>query len=502
MSKRSRAIPDPTPTRSAEEQALARARTLLSDQAYALLLAELEKPLRSALRINPLKSGAESIGNWARRYGWEVERVPYCDTGWWLRLNGVAAVFPGKTIEHRLGAYYIQDAASMLPVELFETQPESNAAPLVLDMAASPGGKTTHLISKNADRGLVIANDSSRERITALRFALQNWGATSAAVTQFPGEYFGAWFSETFDRVLLDAPCSMESLRSTDSHPMRPITARERAGLAKRQERLLESALQAVRVGGQVVYATCTLAPEEDEAVLDALLKRHPGAFEVFPAAERLQVNAPGLTGTAETSFHPALKNALRLWPHCCRTAGFFCALLQKCDSLPVKEQAAPQRSLTGSNFAPLTRAELSGLTAEYETLYGFNLAHLLESLQLEAWRRGNELYAFPELYLHRFSFLPVQALGLSLAQQVGEEILPSHEWVARFGAHFINGRVCLSAQQAAAWVRGEDLRGNYSPAPHGGVVVVEDESGRLLGRGKLQTGRIKNLLPRRLVLV
>ena len=90
-----------------------------------------------------------------------------------------------QTIEHREGHYYIQDAASMLPVELFDFKNLED--PMILDMAASPGGKTTHLISKTGDHGLVIANDASRDRITALRLILQTWGGGANRGDAFPG---------------------------------------------------------------------------------------------------------------------------------------------------------------------------------------------------------------------------------------------------------------------------------------------------------------------------
>src|SRR5690606_15378550 len=103
-------------------------------------------------------------------------------------------------------------------------------------------------------------------RLQALRVVLLTWGAANTAITNFPGEKLGVWFPETFDRVLLDAPCSMEGLRVSASHPSRPITPGERERLAARQSALLESAVSSARVGAEIVYSTCTLAPEEDEA--------------------------------------------------------------------------------------------------------------------------------------------------------------------------------------------------------------------------------------------
>ncbi len=217
------------PQESPKESALERFKTLLSARELELLLAELQKPLDPAFRVNPLKAQAGAVSYWAERYGWELYPVPYCAEGWRV---GSAKTSLSQTIEHRLGFYYIQDAASMLPVELFDW--EGLDEPLVLDMAASPGGKTTHLVAKTGDRGLVLANDSSADRITPLRLVLQNWGALHSAVLNFHGEKYGSWFPNTFDRVLLDAPCSMQGLRSSEAHPMRGISGARthRAGSA------------------------------------------------------------------------------------------------------------------------------------------------------------------------------------------------------------------------------------------------------------------------------
>ncbi|HZW03188.1 MAG TPA: hypothetical protein VFF68_04635, partial [Anaerolineaceae bacterium] len=291
MARRKKRSAPVEPAPDLRSAALERYRPLLPPAEFAVLLEELERPLYPALRVNPLKANADNhIEAWAQRYDWETRPVPYCPSGYWV----VRSPEPiSQTIEHRLGFYYIQDAASMLPAELFDLDGLDD--PLVLDMAASPGGKTTHLVSRLGDRGLVLANDSSADRITALRIVLQNYGAINAAAARFPGEKYGAWYPETFDRVLLDAPCSMQGLKTTESHPMRPITEREQESLARRQARLLESAFQAVKTGGQVVYSTCTLAPEENEAVLESLLRAYPGAAQIDDLSDRLPAPAPAL---------------------------------------------------------------------------------------------------------------------------------------------------------------------------------------------------------------
>ena len=496
MAKRKHSSTSSSPA-SSIESALQRFQPLLDSASFAELLAELDRPLYPALRANPLKCDPQpALDAWAGLYGWQMRPVPFCDTGRWVIFSPTPI---SHTVEHRLGFYYIQDASSMLPAELFDFTDLD--APLVLDLAASPGGKTTHLISRMSDRGLVLANDSSQERIAALRIVLQNWGAVSSVVAHFPGEKLGAWFPETFDRVLLDAPCSMQGLRATEGHPQRPITEREQDALAKRQAGLLESALHAVKVGGQVVYSTCTLSPEEDEGVLDALLHKFPGTFQVDDLDCRLDRPAPALIQDGARSFDPVVRNAARLWPHIFGTAGFFAARLTKVSPLPGLSQEPPARSLDQVGFSPLPRREAAAWASRLAALYGFDFSSLLEGLGLEIWQRGTALYLFPEMFLRHFARLPVQSAGMLLGEDSPDGFTPSHEWVARFGLQFTAGACSLPAAYLPAWLRGEDLPGKLAGSfPPGQVVAVFDEEGRLLGRGKVLSSRLKNLLPRRVL--
>jgi 16S rRNA (cytosine1407-C5)-methyltransferase len=490
MGKKTASKPVETP----QVSALERLSPLLAGADLAALLTELDQPLLPAFRVNPLKAAAGAAAEWAARYGWELRPVPFCEAGWWLAEAQSAL---SQTIEHRMGHYYIQDAASMLPVELFDW--DGLEDPLVLDLAASPGGKTTHLLAKTGDTGLVVANDSSMDRITALRLVLQNWGGLHAAVTNFHGEKFGRWFPDTFDRVLIDAPCSMQGLRSSDAHPMRPISDKERSALAHRQLHLLDSALRAVKPGGQVVYSTCTLEPEEDEGVLDALLQAYPGKFRIDDLTPRLPVSAPGLTEAYGQEYAGEVGRAARIWPHRYHTAGFFAARLTKL--VPEEEPATPYpgRPIGQAGWQPLERRSQGWLTRIFEEQYGVNLPELLAARGLEVWRRAKGLYAFPGVFFERFGDLPVQGLGLLLGEDTPDGFVPSHEWVARFGGLFQAGRFLISPEQVPAWLRGEDLPGGPG-LPPGQVVAVFDAEGRLLGRGRGQANRLKTLMPRRLI--
>ncbi len=476
------------------EESLVRLLPLLDETGQTALQAELALPLRTAIRRNPLKAGMEQVTAWAQRYGWQLEPIPYCPDGFFLDK---AQTTPGGTLEHRLGYYYVQDAASMLPVELFDFTPGDR--PLILDLAASPGGKTTHLAAKSMDRGLILANDSSRERMTALRVVLQNWGAGNTAAACFPGEQYGMWFPNTFDMVLLDAPCSMEGLRATEAHPLRAMSDKERGSLAGRQARLLASAIQAAKPGGQIVYSTCTLAPEEDEGVLDMLLDQYGGIVEIEDVSEKLPIPAEGLSGYAGAQFDAAVRRAARIWPHLYHTAGFFAVRLTKTNPTSGESASPPARPFNKTGFTPLSVEEARTLAGQFEQLYELDLERILEEQPCRLFRREDDIIALPTMLLDELGDFPVSFAGLPAAQVTPNGMVISHDWAARYSPRCSWGWIDLPAEHTAAWLRGEDLRLDI-PAGYaaGQVYLVKDSDGRFVGRTRLIRDRWRNLLPRR----
>jgi 16S rRNA (cytosine1407-C5)-methyltransferase len=478
---------------SSPQDVLEQYRGALEPDALARLLQAIQRPLPPALRVNTLKiSVDEARSRWPAQYGWEIQAIPFCDSGW--QINNFQQSL-GKTLEHKMGYYYVQDAASMLPVELFQPQPPPA---LVLDMAASPGGKTTHLVCKLQDRGLLIANDSRAGRLAALRLNLERWGAASTVVANYPGQRFGDWFPGTFDQVLLDAPCSGEGLRTAERRKSQPVPARRRAALQRQQIRLLTSAFQAAKPGGQIVYSTCSLHPDENEAVLDALLNAYPEQAAI-ESVERL-ASAPALVLYQGREFHPDVRRALRLWPHVYDTAGFFAALLRK-QGPSAPAAPSPQRPTTSARFRPLGRRERAAVLDRLLQDFGFDLGTILQEQELALVQRGESVYAAPELFLSRFAGWPCVAMGLPVGEQSKGDFMPAHELVSRFSAQFTQRRLRLAGEQARVWLAGRDLRGlDAAPYPTRALVLLEDEQGRFLGLGKVLQRRVRNLLPRNLI--
>ena len=472
------------------------AQEYLTAAEFERLKDSIENELSISIRINQLKSDPpDVIAKLEKRYGWTSSPIPFCESGYWIEDAETA---PSKTIEHRLGYYYMQEAASMLPAELFDF--EDISEPMILDMAASPGGKTIHLADKTMDKGLIIANDASRSRMTALRIVLQNWGAINQAITNMPGEWFGSAYPETFDAVLLDAPCSMQGLRTSASHSMRPITEHEVQSLAERQFHLLESALQTVKMDGQVVYSTCTLSPLENEAMVSRILDTYGDAVEIENIQSRLPSPAPAVTHFEGTPFHSQITNAARLWPHVYGTAGFFCAKFVKAGAIQPNKEISLWARNTKINGTYLNDKETQDVCTQISGLYGIEMQTIMNENALDLWEQNGNMHLIPAKLSATLPELPMLSMGMLLGKPYPNGWQPSHEFVSRFGDLFTENIYILDETYHAAWLRGEDIRGlPDADAINGKILAIRDADGRNFGRGKMLAKRLKNMLPTRL---
>jgi 16S rRNA (cytosine1407-C5)-methyltransferase len=289
----------------------------------------------------------------------------------------------------------------------------------------------------------------------------------------------------------------MENLSPEAGRHSRDISDRERAGLARRQLNLLSSAFQAVRPGGQVVYATCTLAPEEDEAVVDGLLRLYPGQAQVEDVSARLGKPAPGFTCYGDKPFDPSLSRAVRLWPQIFGTSGFFAARITRTGDAAAADasQPPPARPFERTGLVHLRRKEQMVLLSQVMDGYGFDLPTLLDKQDLSLWARGELIYMVPEAFLRRFETLPYFSLGLLLGETGPRGFSPSHEFTARFGLDFKRGQFLLPDEQVQHWLEGTEVPAlPKSEKPTSSTVVVIDSSGRNLGRGRLLSDRLKHV--------
>jgi NOL1/NOP2/sun family putative RNA methylase len=270
-----------------------------------------------SIRVNTLKIGLEMFRNRMAERGYDLGSVPGIEEAFLLR--GIDP--PGSTLEYSLGYYHVQGLSSMLPAKILGVQPGE----IILDLCAAPGGKVTHAAQLMGNRGLLVANDVKPHRLNILKSHIARLGTTSLLVTRYYGQNFP--LRMTFDRILLDPPCSAEGTYRFPSPP--PLTADPNAipRLSRIQHSLLRRALDVLKPGGTLVYSTCTYAPEENEAVVHEAVES--GRAEILPLVIPF-VHTPGLTSWNGRSFHPDLAKSVRLYPHQLNSWGFFLARLCK----------------------------------------------------------------------------------------------------------------------------------------------------------------------------
>ncbi len=288
-------------------------------------LESLLKPIKPSIRVNTLKGRPEEIRARLEERGLILTPIPWCPWGYWIEnLEEEEAL--GNYLEHFLGEIYIQEASSMVPVEVADIGPQMR----VLDVAAAPGSKTTHAAQKMENTGALVANDVSVHRIKALTYNLDRLGVVNCLVTTMDGRRFGRLLPGFFHVALVDAPCSAEgtvrkSFRAWNN--WRPGAYKR---LAETQKALLVSAFKAMEPGGLIIYSTCTFAPEENEGVISYLLDHYPCHLE--------DISLPGLQGVSglsswgEEVYNPQVEKAVRIYPHKNDVGGFFVARIRKED--------------------------------------------------------------------------------------------------------------------------------------------------------------------------
>lgn len=272
--------------------------------------------VRPSLRVNTLKIKEEEIVKRLKKEGVKLEKVPFLEWGYWYE----AEFSMGATPEYLLGYYYLQEAASQLPIQILDPKPGET----VLDMAAAPGSKTTHIAQYMQNKGVIVALDENAYRLVSVRNNLERCGATNAILYKKDARFIPD-FKMEFDKVLLDAPCSGNFTTDKEWFSKKTIDGiKERARL---QKELLKAAVKVLKPNGTLVYSTCTLEPEENEMNIDWLLKKYP---ELKLELIDISIGDPGLTDVFGEKLSLELSKCKRLWPHKTGTEGFFMAKIQK----------------------------------------------------------------------------------------------------------------------------------------------------------------------------
>jgi NOL1/NOP2/sun family putative RNA methylase len=289
------------------------------------LVRALDQPAPRYIRTNPLQGPPDETIARLEAKGFKVTAAAL-EGAWRIQEEPFAL---GATEEYLMGLYQIMDLSTQLAVPALEPAPGET----VVDLAAAPGGKTIHLAQAMENRGAIFAFDPDPERSRALRSNLARCGVRNTAVFVRPGQDAAA-MGPVADRVLLDAPCTGEGVIQRDPTRKR-IQMQEYEQCAALQGDLLAAATQVLKPGGILLYATCTLAPEENELQVERARDELGMVPEPVPAWMddlRFGKNAltPGLTSVADMTLDPSMALGRHCLPHLHGCLGFYFARMRK----------------------------------------------------------------------------------------------------------------------------------------------------------------------------
>ncbi|MDO4564421.1 MAG: RsmF rRNA methyltransferase first C-terminal domain-containing protein [Clostridia bacterium] len=272
------------------EDYIGRMRELLGSE-FPLYCEAMSEPPKRSLRVNTLKVSADEVTG--RIEGLIPNGI--VDEGF-LAPPGF---FAGRSILHHCGAFYMQEASAQLPASLLGIR----EGMCVLDLCAAPGGKAGQAAAYLNGSGLIVANEPQRARVRPLVNNLERLGVTNAIVTGMEPAALCERLRDSFDAVLIDAPCSGEGMFRKDERAILDWSKRHVLACAVRQKEILAQAEKALKAGGLLVYSTCTFSREENEGVIEDFLARR-------------------------RDF--SLISSRRLYPHTCTGEGQFVAVLKR----------------------------------------------------------------------------------------------------------------------------------------------------------------------------
>lgn len=284
------------------------------------------QPLKS-IRCNTLKISPNDLKKKLENKGWTVKQPWKSNPEIMVVENDLEPGELGRSLEHLLGYYYIQELASMLPIIVLKPKQRE----LVLDLAAAPGSKTTQIAAQLKNSGTILANELSFGRIKILASNLERCGVTNTIITKKEGAALCKRLKNQgiqFDKILVDAPCSGEGTLRSSPKTYVMWNIKTVKNLPKIQKNLVKEALDVLKSGGTLVYSTCTHAPEENEGVVDSILREVKGV-KLEPI--KLPIKArEGVTEWEGKNYSNEVKKCARIYPQDNNTEGFFIARFVK----------------------------------------------------------------------------------------------------------------------------------------------------------------------------
>lgn len=433
-----------------------RMKTLLKED-YEAFIANYDEPPKKSFFINTNKIS-------------EQDFLTLCDFKIEKRAFGyrlLEDIKIGKTPEHHAGMIYMQELSAMMPVNFLPL----NNGDVVLDLCASPGGKSIQVANK-LQNGFLVSNEIVKSRAFVLQSNIERMGLTNVCVTNNSPNELEKLFQGMFDAIVVDAPCSGEGMFRKEEQAWLNWSQENVEACAIRQLAILESANNMLKNNGYLLYSTCTFSVEEDEMVIAKFCEKHN--YDILP------LNYEGAIH-GERVLNCDTDKTLRFYPHKFDGEGQFVALLQKKEnSINRIEQKKILNDLSKCKF-------------EYNIFNDFCKANLYnyEDIINNAIINNRIIYYTKNKAIAK-SGVNLVNCGVVLGEIVKDRFEPNHNLFTCFGKRF-KKIINLTKQEIEKFLNGETI--NYDID---GYVAVSF-NGVIVGFGKGSQGIIKNHYPKKL---
>lgn len=420
----------------------------------AFLEAHEEENQITSLRLNPFKKvELDFVG---------LSPVKWNSLGFYLEER------PSFTLDplFHAGCYYVQEAGSMFLEQTLLHTLDFSQSLKILDVCASPGGKSTLINSLLNEKSLLVANEIIKSRADVLAHNLSKWGTANSVVTNNDPQKFSE-LSSFFDAVIIDAPCSGSGLFRKQPEAVNEWSEDHVTSCSVRQRKILEDILPAVKEGGIIIYSTCSYSAEENEDIVRWLIAQ----FDL----EYVKIPVKGDWGIVETDF------GYRFYPHLTKSEGFFCAVLRKKSSDKTAHYGKKKNNLlAGASELSILKPFLS--LENVVVLKKNNQFHVM----------NEEAAGFLNSFEKHFYF---KKAGVVAGEIKGKDMVPNQEL-----AWFINVNpnvttVELDKETALKFLRKEQFLTSENAS--GLVLMRYKEQG--LGWAKILPNRMNNYLPNEL---
>ena len=440
------------------QEFLQRMKNMLGDE-YNKFISTYSNTHTSALRLNPLKN-TDFLTKYLEK------KVPWAENGFYYSPDTNPM---GKLPYHNMGLYYIQEPSAMFPAEVLGITPGD----IVLDLCASPGGKSTQIALKLRNNGLLISNEIIPKRAMILKDNISRLGIKNAIVTNETPLTISKRFDGFFNKIIVDAPCSGEGMFRKHPEEINEWSQNNVEMCAKRQLNILNTIKNCLKTNGILVYSTCTFSPEENEQLIEKFLIDNP-EFKLINIENKFFSH--GLIKNTKTSLSD-IEKTIRVFPHLTEGEGHFVAKLVK----------------TGAEDEYSTKLQKSNINKKSLQLWQeFEKKHFTTDFKGTFLQFGDNIYLVPK-NTPSLDKLKVIYSGVLLGNVENNRFTPSHELA--LSLHHTESKVTheLSEIELNQYLHGETISSNLDC--NGWILLTHKDNP--VGWGKCTDGTIKNHYPK-----